>query len=394
MKILMLSSRIPYPLTAGFRIRIFNEAKYFKANGHSVSLLYLGNKNEYEENKLALQDVFESITCIPLNKFEIFLRLFIALFSLEPFQVALYKNKTFSKKISLIENEYDLIIANHIRTVEYLKGIDKKKVIIDLHDAISYNYYNRLSLEKGLKRLLYKSEFKRVLNYEKKTVSSFNKNILVSEKDRVWLKNNGADVSNVFVIPVAVRDDITIRKNDYSTDENAICFLGKMSYQPNSDAVIWFSHTIFPKLLEKYPDIKFYILGIEPPESVINLTNEYKNIIVTGFVDNPFEIIARSKVSVVPIRNGAGVQNKVLESMIVGTPVVASTIAAEGVGAIHDNQILVAHNDEEYFQYLTKLIDSTEYRYQIGHAGQIFIEENYTWNSLWKKWEDLISMEV
>ncbi len=166
--------------------------------------------------------------------------------------------------------------------------------------------------------------------YERDIVRYFDRNIIISKEDRDYLGKNGADTGNIEVIPVAVRDDIRNRKTDYMNDQNAICFLGKMSYQPNEDAVIWFCRDIFPALKARIPDLTFYIIGIEPTKKVLAL-GKTAGIVVTGFVENPFEIVARCKAMVVPIRNGAGMQNKILESMVVGTPTVISRIAAEGL---------------------------------------------------------------
>lgn len=389
MKVLMLSSRIPYPLTAGFRIRIYNEAKHFHDIGAKVDLLYIGSLNDYENYKEALSNVFDEIMVVPTKKLEIAMNLFSALLTKEPFQVALYRNKQFERILKKIEKKYDLIIGNHIRTTEYLKSYDKEKVIIDLHDAISYNYSNLIKNTVGLKRLIYKTEFKRVLKYEKSVCEIFKKLVIVSEKDKQWLSKNGVDTSRITVIPVAVRDDITDFKTNYTYDQDIICFLGKMSYQPNEDAVVWFADKVMPKLEDKYPNIIFCILGIEPTDSVKALASKDPHIQVTGFVENPYSVMVQAKATVVPIRNGAGVQNKVLESMFVGTPVVASEIAAEGILAANDVQILIAKDENEFFECLCRLLDSSEERRRIGEAGRKYITENFTWDSLWDKWYKL-----
>ena len=263
MRVLMLSSRIPFPLTAGFRIRIYNEAKRFHSIGAKVDLLYLGSQEDYYNYKAALSDVFNKVIVVPTNKLEITWNIISALFTKEPFQVAIYKNKKYAEILNHIEKQYDLIIGNHIRTAEYLKTLDENKIIIDLHDAISYNYSNLIKNEVGLRRLIYKTEYKRVLQYEIKICEIFKRIVIVSEKDKQWLSNKGADTSKITVIPVAVRDDITDFKSSYFDDQDVVCFLGKMSYQPNEDAVIWFAHKVMPKLEQKYPNIVFCILGID-----------------------------------------------------------------------------------------------------------------------------------
>lgn len=387
--ILIISSRIPYPLTAGFRIRIYNVAKYFKNDGNAVDLLYMGSNAEFEKYKIDLHQVFRNVYFVPFSKLEALFHLRRCIFSFHlPLQVQLYQSNAFKKKLLEIEGQYDLIIGNHIRTAEYLKLLNPRKVILDMHDAISYNYANAIKVTNGLKKIVYQLELPRVLDYECKIVSAFPRTVMISENDRRWLEKYGADTSHVTLIPVSVRDDIKEFKTDYSKDENAICFLGKMSYQPNIDAVLWFSKYVFPKLLEQHNDLIFYIMGIEPTPEVLALEKN-PHIKVTGFMDDPYEIMEKVKATVVPILNGAGIQNKVLESMLIGTPVVASSIAADGIQATDNEQLLIAKNQEEFTQKIELLLESTELREKIGSSGKEYIENHFTWNALWKSWKKL-----
>lgn len=384
----MLSSRIPYPLTAGFRIRIYNEAKYFARDGHRVDLLYF--HEDPEEYREELSRVFTRLYCVPLSKGKSALNLVKgALGSGLPFQVLLYQSKAFRDQLLAVADQYDVIIGNHIRTAEYLKLVDPEKAVLDLHDAISYNYWNARRVAGGWRKAVYGAEYRRVLRYECRVAGLFHRSVIISEKDRSWLKDHGAEVGRMSVIPVAVRDDILPRKKDYKSDSRAICFLGKMSYQPNVDAVLWFSREVFSALKEKYPDLVFWIMGIEPPEEVRRLGQD-PNIRVTGFLEDPYEIMAQCMASVVPIRNGAGIQNKVLESMVVGTPVVASPIASEGIEAENGRQLCIAGTKEEYLATLFRLLDSPEYRAEIGKNGQEYVKSRYSWKVLYEQWKKLI----
>jgi len=385
--ILMLSTRIPYPLTAGFRIKIYTESKYFKNDGYVVDLMYIGSLEEYNKYKEDLRVVFRHVYRIDRSKPEIAMNVICNIFKRDtPFQVALYKNNKFKNKFFEIKNNYDFIIGNHIRTAEYLKLADPEKVILDLHDAISYNYKNAMLVVSGLKKLVYRIEYPRVLSYECRIVSEFPKIVIISEDDKKWLKQNGADIKNVCVIPTGVRDDIKDQKENYEKDEPSICFLGKMSYQPNADAVLWFAKNVLSTLEKRIPDIRFYVMGIEPSKEVYSLTKD-SHIIVTGFIDNPYAVMKRCMATVVPIQNGAGLQNKAMESMLVGTPVIASPIAAEGLHADAGKTFLLAEKPAEYVEAFLKLYHKPDLRKQIGTAGRIHVLENFTWQSIAEKWE-------
>lgn len=389
MKILMVATRVPYPLTAGFRIRIYNEAKYCRQAGHHVDLLCFGTECEIDRN--ALEQVFDHIFVIRQNRALAVLNVLMKfLFTKQPLQVALYWDPGFEKKLSALADRYDAVIGNNIRTAEYLKKIDINKVVFDYHDAISYNYLNLCKNLHGIKKQIFLMEQKRVLHYECEVSGVFDRKVIISGDDRRYLEKYGADMTGTAVIPVAVRDDIQAIKADYENDREEICFLGKMSYQPNEDAVIWFSREVFPALKQRFPELLFKIIGIEPTAAVRELQKQ-EGIVVTGFLENPYEVIAECKAMVVPIRNGAGMQNKVLESMVVGTPAVISPIAAEGMGGEDGVHYFIAGTAEEYITMISELLLSAGMRKQIGMNGQKFVNEYYTWSRLWKMWEKILN---
>jgi hypothetical protein len=161
MKILVLSSRIPYPLTAGFRIRIYNTAKYFKNAGYSVGLLYLSANKPSSDYERELKNVFDYVESVQMNKTESLWNLFKGIFIRQiPFQVALYKSGKFAERCRILSKEYDAVIANNVRVAEYAKPLSGIRKFLDLHDAVSYNYENAIKNAMGIKKMIYRTECK------------------------------------------------------------------------------------------------------------------------------------------------------------------------------------------------------------------------------------------
>ena len=384
----MVSYRIPYPLTAGFRIRIFNEAKYLKSMGHEIDLVYTGKSKECDRYRVKLEEVFNHIECFEIKKKEVFCNLFThTLTRKKPFQVSLYWNREMNSYIQKVEKQYDFIIGNSIRNAEYLILLPTKKVILDFHDAISYNYLNLIKNIHGVKKIFYQIERKLLVQYECDITRKIEKKIIISVQDKEYLKGLGADVANTAVIPVAVRDDIYDFKDNIDKDECAVCFLGKMSYQPNADAVIWFAENVFRPLKSSHSNIKFYVLGIEPTSEVRALQGD--GIEITGFLENPYEIIKKCMAMVVPIRNGAGMQNKILESMVVGTPCVISSIAEEGLNGKKGEDYLVADSALEYIASIEYLIHSPNSRKRVSENASRFVKQ-YTWIVVKNMFENIL----
>lgn len=123
--------------------------------------------------------------------------------------------------------------------------------------------------------------------------------------------------------------------------------------------------------------MKFYIIGIEPTKEVQALDKQ-NGIIVTGFMENPYEIVRKCMTMIVPIRNGAGMQNKILESMIVGTPCIISSIAEKGLNGRNGETYLVADTGQEYIEAIKKLVNDPLMRARIAKNAKTFVKQ-YTW---------------
>ena len=150
--------------------------------------------------------------------------------------------------------------------------------------------------------------------YEKRVLMAFDKHIIISSVDKNFIKSGAAENSKeIFVIGNSVPfDEELITQNE----ESNLVFVGSMCYAPNIVAVKTFVKSIFPLVLNRIPNAKFYIVGSRPVKSICDLASE--NIIVTGFVDDPKDYLRKATVVVVPMYSGAGVQNKILEAMSIG----------------------------------------------------------------------------
>ncbi len=135
------------------------------------------------------------------------------------------------------------------------------------------------------------------------------------------------------------------------TQRSGLTFVGGFAHLPNIDAVIWFAQTVFPKIQREIPDIKFSVVGSNPPEEILRLQSQ--NIDVTGFVsdDKLAEYYKCSKIIVAPVRFGAGVKGKIIEAIAHGVPVVTTTIGVEGIPS-YDKVICVADGEDEFAQQI------------------------------------------
>jgi len=387
-KILVISSRVPYPLTAGYKMRVYNFGKILNKH-YKVDLITADAEGIGDKYMPELEGVFNKVLIFNLGKITCLKNLFIGVFLSRPLQVSLYYSKELQKWLNAHHKEYDLILCVHIRTAEYAKSINTNKVI-DLIDAMSLHYQRALPHSNFFWKIVYKNEIKRVLPYELNCMRTFNKAFVVSNVDRKYLENNFAKTFSttpsysLSTITMGINEKVFSKDPNVLKEKNWITFLGKMNYAPNVDAVIYFAKEIFPLIKKQNKEMKFIIVGTSPNKKVRAL-QDIEGVEVTGFVEDPFIYLKKSKVIVVPIRFGAGVQNKALETMGLGKPAVTTSIVSSAIGAENNFNILIANDTKEFVEKVLLLLSNENLGKKIGYNARKFVEKNYTWKVVEKK---------
>ena len=225
------------------------------------------------------------------------------------------------------------------------------------------------------KKILYRLEANRLKEYEKNVIENFNISALISKSElgslSPLLKSKTVQLNNFLNIKSLEEN---ANKNNTLLIKNYIVFFGKMNYKPNLDAINWFIK-IFQKLVKFYPDLQLVILGSHA-ESLKKKFFSMDNVIVTGFVENPYSIISNSVLSIAPMISGSGIQNKILETMAIGKTVVTTEIGAEGLD-IENNVHLVVASLDKFLDKLKEYMDDDHKRNYIEKESRKWIINNY-----------------
>ena len=194
-------------------------------------------------------------------------------------------------------------------------------------------------------------------------------------------------------IDVALLSNIHINyETSYNFDQRKdILFIGGFEHPPNGDAMEYFIAKIFPLIIAQRPEICIYILGSHPPEEL--LARESKNIIVTGFVSDIEPYFSRIKLSVAPLRFGAGVKGKINSSMSFGVPVVATTIAAEGMGLVDGEDVLIGDTADDFARQVLLAYDDRELWQSLSDAGKSNIEKYFSFSVAEQQLQKILSSE-
>jgi len=271
-------------------------------------------------------------------------------------------------------NEYDFIFLSHNdvaqRNLKYLlKYAPNKCRIFDTVDLA----HIRLDREAKLinsNTLSNKAEL--IKNQEISIINSCQHTIVVSQYEKEYLEKllPSANIHIISNIHTIIRT-----KTEYSKRNNLL-FIGGFGHPPNIDAVNFLAHTIMPKIIEDNPEILLYVVGSETPKEIKQLETE--NIKIMGYVKDLEPLLNKCLLSVAPLRFGAGVKGKINLSMSRGLPVVATTIAAEGMGLLNGHDVLIADSPEEFAAHITTLHKNKELWEIISNNSYKNIESNFS----------------
>jgi glycosyltransferase involved in cell wall biosynthesis len=196
--------------------------------------------------------------------------------------------------------------------------------------------------------------------------------IVVSEYEKQYLE---AKIPNGEIYHVPLMRDCPGRRKEFP-DRDGVCFIGNYRHSPNIDALKYFLDCIWPLILDKHSGCKFYVIGSGPPEDLKNSENQ--NVIVLGHVPDLREWLNRIKVSVAPLRYGAGAKGKIVTSLANGLPCVATDAAIEGMGLTKGQHLIVENNPGDFADRVVELCENRDLWTEFSDKGWRFCAENFS----------------
>ena len=385
MKILFVANRFPYPPFRGDKLKIYNLTRRL-AKDHELYLVTFYEKRDELNYLKELQPIFKEIELVYLPKWQSVLSSGLALFSKTPLQVSYFKSAKMKRMVKFALDRYDIDVVHtqHLRMSQYTKGLEMPK-ILDLPDAFSLYYKRRNNTDRPwYNRLVDSIEISRLVNAER-VIKQYNKTLVCSQEDKAYLdKLHRTDNIDILLNGVDLETFDVGEGHDYSQN-NIVLFTGNMDYAPNVDAVQYFANEMWPSIAQEFPNTKFVIAGQRPVDAVKNLAND--TIEVTGFVPDIQVMYEEASVVIAPLRFGAGTQNKVLEAMAMGVPVVCTHIGFEGLQIESGQGVIMAKEKELFVSEVKNLLSNQDKRRLVGEQGLEIARNRFSWDSIVKKLE-------
>lgn len=369
-KLLVITSRIPYPLEKGDKLRIYHQLKYLSQH-FQICLCALNDGVIHPEAENKLKKFCSEIHFFSFNILQIVGGVLQSFLNGEPLQVGYFYHLSIQHKLDKVVESFqpDFIFCQLIRTAKYAVKYPQPKTL-DYMDALSKGTERRIEHASFWMKWILKLETKRLKNFEKTIFNSFNAHCIISAEDKKYISHNEAE--KIAVIPNGI--DLDFFKPIKTPKIYDVVFTGNMSYPPNVKAAKYLAHKIQPLLNKK---IKILISGAQPTKKVYHLQSSTCK--VTGWVDDIRNSYAAAHLFVAPLKIGTGLQNKILEAMAMKIPCITTSLVNASLGAKENEEILIAENAKQFADKILYLLQNPEVANKMAEKAYIFVSNNYNW---------------
>ena len=390
MKLLFLTSRLPFPPHRGDRLRAYHFLRKLSME-HQITLISFISTNKERMHICKLEDYCDEIKVVKVTPLESTFKVGFNFWRKLPLQASYYHSREMKNLVdeTLSKNTFDAIYVHLFRMAPYVEKKTDIYRIVDLTDIISKEIICSMPYRGIASRILYSIERPRIEKYEQYVANEFEEVWLVSDFDRALISEKCLN-TNINVVRNGIDTTIFFPTYEPKTP-NSIIFVGNMSVFHNVDAAIFLVNEIFPLIQSRIPDSIVRIVGASPSPKIQKL-NEIPGVEVLGFVSDLNQVLNRSTVFVAPLRFAAGVQNKVLEAMAVGCPVVTTMQVNQGLGAKPGYELIIEDDGPSIANAVIEFLQDDMKSKKVGETGRRFIENNYQWDMVCKRMKTIQGM--
>ncbi len=378
MKILYVCHRFPYPPKRGGKIRPFNMIRHLQAAGHQVTVCSLVRSEAEAEEGRGIAPFCSAFEMGRVNEPAQLARMIARLLLPTPSSMGYFYSPELARKVGhlLATQRWDLVFVHCSSVAQYVEHVTGIPKILDFGDMdsqkwLEYANYKPLPLSLG-----YTLEGHKMLRAEKRLARRFDLCTATTRAEWQTLEDYATGAATDW-FPNGVDSDF-FSPTDGSYDADTISFIGRMDYYPNQECMASFCRQVWPLLKARRPALKLLIVGADPSPAMCALA-ELPGVTVTGSVPDVRPYIRSSALMVAPLAIARGTQNKILEAMAMGVPVVTSRIAAGGVDAEAGTHLLVADSPREQLEAIAGLIESPPQRARIAQAGRMRTVSHHAW---------------
>lgn len=377
MRILYVCHRVPFPPKRGGKIRPFNMISHL-AQEHEVTVASLARSRAEEAEAQGLRDHCHDLICERVSPIGASLRMLATLPGRTPFSMGYFGSPRLGKRISefLATHEVDLIFVHCSSVAQYVSEVQGIPRILDFGDMDSQKWQIYGRIRRFPMTLAYRLEGWKLEREERRLAGKFDICTCTTRAEFETLNDYDTGAATDW-FPNGV-DSEAFKPGSGGYDPDLISFIGRMDYYPNQEAMFRFCRRTLPMVQARRPDARLVIVGANP-SSAIRRLGELPGVTVTGSVPDVQPYVEQSAVNVAPLRIARGTQNKILESMAMGVPVVTTSIAAKGVDAVPGEHLVCADTPEEEASRILAIMENAMERDRLAEAGRARVLSHHSW---------------
>ena len=378
---------LPYP-PSPIRIRPYGFVQALAQRGHRIRVLAVQPPEDREAASEALKALGVDVRGFPLSRGRTLWNAVRAWARGEPLQAGYADHPGLREALrrSLGES-WEVIHVEHLRGALFAQEVPPERLVFDAVDSITRLFAQAQVLAPTARvRYLARLELERTRRFEAGWLSRFPRILISSPEDAAALRALAPDGrASLAVIPNGV-DLEFFRPQAVPRDPATLIFTGKMSYHANLAAALDLIRDIMPRIWAHRSEVRVQIVGRNPPAWLRRAARDPR-VEIVGTVPDLRPYLARATLAVCPLRYAVGIQNKVLEALAMGTPVVATPPVQGGLSAVPGRDLVIAEGGEAFAAAVLRLLDSPGERAALGAAGRAYVEAHHRWEALAERLE-------
>lgn len=390
MNILYLCHRFPFPPKRGGKIRPFNMIRHLSESGHQVTVCSLVRSPDEADEGRDIARYCAGFEMVQVKEWVQTVRMMVRLPVPTPSSMGYFYSPALAEHVQDLLNskKWDLIFVHCSSVAQYVEHVKNVPKILDFGDMDSQKWLEYANYKPFPLSLGYRFEGVKMLAAERRLARRFD--LCTATTRAEWETLNGYSTgADTDWFPNGVDTAFFCPVNE-PYDADTISFIGRMDYYPNQECMARFSEQTWPTLKRARPGMKLVIVGADPSPAMRKL-GDFPGVTVTGSVPDVRPFIRKSALMVAPLNIARGTQNKILEAMAMGVPVVTSTIAAGGVDAESETHFLVADTPSAYARAILRIIDSPAERDRLAVAGRQRMLSHHAWLRSMERLDEIIN---
>jgi sugar transferase (PEP-CTERM/EpsH1 system associated) len=388
MNVLYITPYVP----SRIRTRPYNLIRALILLGHQVTLLTAaGTSPEEGEEADELRGWGVRVEVFPVPLARSLGNCLRALPTREPLQAVYAYHPGMERRLGdlLGEEAFDVVHVEHLRAARLVRAVMGVPAVYDSVDCISLLFEQAARSGAQLRsRLMTAVDLARTRRYEAQLLTRYDRVVVTSQRDQDALEG----LACRYLPPTTRAAPVTVVTNGVDLeyfkpqedagqrDGRTVVFTGKMSYHANVAAVLYFAREVLPHIWAVDPEVRFQIVGKDPPETVQQLATDGR-IQVTGTVDDLRPYLSQAMVAVCPALYAVGIQNKVLEAMAMGTPVVSTPAGCAALVADGSEEVLIAEGEEALAAAVLQVLSDPALARCLSAAGRRYVEAHHSWEA-------------